>query len=88
MTLSALVFGALVMLGRLEGIPRSALLIYWLLALFMVGGSRLVVRAWFQAAIKRRGTEKPVVIYGAGTGDWPGHQPVQWPAVPPGGLRG
>ncbi|WP_421621650.1 polysaccharide biosynthesis protein [Alkalilimnicola ehrlichii] len=67
-TLSALVFGALVMLGRLEGIPRSALLIYWLLALFMVGGSRLVVRAWFQAAIKRRGTEKPVVIYGAGTG--------------------
>lgn len=67
-TLSALVFAALVMLGRLDGIPRATILIYWLLALFMVGGSRLVVRAWFQAAIKRRGHEKPVVIYGAGTG--------------------
>ena len=67
-TLSALIFAAMVTLVRLEGIPRSTFFIYWLVALLMIGGSRFVIRAWFQAVVRRKRDKKPVIIYGAGAG--------------------
>ncbi|HEY3697832.1 MAG TPA: nucleoside-diphosphate sugar epimerase/dehydratase [Spongiibacteraceae bacterium] len=46
-------------------VPRSAPLIYWAIALFFIGGGRLMVRASYQNM--RRWTGKKVAIYGAGT---------------------
>lgn len=45
--------------------PRSAPLIYWAIALFFIGGGRLLVRTSYQNM--KRWTGKKVAIYGAGT---------------------
>lgn len=45
-------------------VPRSAPLIYWAIALFFIGGGRLLVRTSYQNM--RRWTGKKVAIYGAG----------------------
>lgn len=60
---STLVLGATVFFTRAE-VPRSMPFIYWCLALLMIGGSRLTVRAYYQA--KLRSLSKNVIIYGAG----------------------
>ncbi len=60
---STLVLGAAVFFTRAE-VPRSMPFIYWCLALLMIGGSRLSVRAYYQA--KLRSLSKNVIIYGAG----------------------
>lgn len=46
-------------------VPRSTPLIYWAIALFFIGGGRLLVRASYQNM--RRWSGKKVAIYGAGT---------------------
>ncbi|MEX0450035.1 nucleoside-diphosphate sugar epimerase/dehydratase [Spiribacter sp. 221] len=66
-TLSTLVFIAVVVFGGLVAVPRTTITIYWLMALLLVGGSRFLVRAWHQAARHRRAAEEPVIIYGAGS---------------------
>ncbi len=65
-TLSTLLFIAIVAIGRLEGVPRTTFTIYWLMGLLVIGGSRFLVRAWFQSVIKREADRQPVAIYGAG----------------------
>ena len=65
-TLSTLAFVAIVAVGRFEAVPRTTIFIYWLLGLLMIGGSRVLVRAMFQSAIKQRADREPVIIYGAG----------------------
>lgn len=45
-------------------VPRSLPFIYWCLALFAIGGSRLALRAWYQNQL--RSSCEQVVIYGAG----------------------
>ncbi len=60
---STLVLGATVFFTRAE-VPRSLPFIYWCLALLLIGGSRLTVRAYYQA--KLRSMSKNVIIYGAG----------------------
>ncbi|HET8710585.1 MAG TPA: nucleoside-diphosphate sugar epimerase/dehydratase, partial [Spongiibacteraceae bacterium] len=45
-------------------VPRSTPLIYWAIALFFIGGGRLLVRASYQNM--RRWSGKKVAIYGAG----------------------
>ena len=66
-TLSTLLFIIIVAVGRLDGVPRTTFTIYWLMGLLVIGGSRFLVRAWFQSAIKREADRQPVAIYGAGT---------------------
>ncbi|KAF0284632.1 polysaccharide biosynthesis protein [Spiribacter roseus] len=66
-TLSTLFFIAVVVFGGLVAVPRTAITIYWLMALLLIGGSRFLVRAWHQAARHRRASEEPVIIYGAGS---------------------
>lgn len=61
-TVSALVVFGLAKLSMPE-IPSSVFLIYWLLAVMSVGGSRFAVRAFLEAHHR---TGEPVVIYGAG----------------------
>jgi FlaA1/EpsC-like NDP-sugar epimerase len=52
-------------LSPMLGVPASIWLIYSVLALLYVGGSRLLVRQAFNAPLHNRGAER-VVIYGAG----------------------
>lgn len=65
-SLSTLLFVAIVAVARLEGVPRTTFTIYWLMGLLVIGGSRFIVRAWFQATVKQEAERKPVAIYGAG----------------------
>ena len=60
---STLVLGAAVFFTRAE-VPRSMPFIYWGLALLFIGGTRLSVRAYYQA--KLRSLSENVIIYGAG----------------------
>ena len=60
---STLVLGAAVFLTQAE-VPRSMPFIYWALALLGIGGTRLGVRAYYQA--KLRSLSENVIIYGAG----------------------
>lgn len=60
---STLVLGAAIFFTQAE-VPRSMPFIYWALALLGIGGSRLSVRAYYQA--KLRSLSENVIIYGAG----------------------
>jgi FlaA1/EpsC-like NDP-sugar epimerase len=60
---SALVLGATFFFTRAD-VPRSTPFIYWGLLMLGIGGTRLVVRAYYQA--KLRSLSENVVIYGAG----------------------
>ena len=62
-TYSTLILGAVILFTQAE-VPRSTPLIYWGLALLGIGGSRLTVRAYYQA--KLRSMSENVIIYGAG----------------------
>jgi UDP-N-acetylglucosamine 4,6-dehydratase len=60
---SSLLLGAAVFFTRAE-VPRSLPFMYWALAMVFIGGTRLTVRAWYQA--KLRSSSENVIIYGAG----------------------
>jgi FlaA1/EpsC-like NDP-sugar epimerase len=60
---STLVLGATIFFLRAD-VPRSMPFIYWALAMLTIGGSRLSVRAYYQA--KLRSLSENVLIYGAG----------------------
>ncbi len=63
-TWSSIVLAIALFVLRSE-IPRSAPLIYWAIALFFIGGGRLLVRTSYQNM--KRWSGKKVAIYGAGT---------------------
>jgi UDP-N-acetylglucosamine 4,6-dehydratase len=60
---STLVLGAAVFFSQAQ-VPRSMPFIYWGLAMLGIGGTRLSVRAYYQA--KLRSLSENVIIYGAG----------------------
>ncbi|WP_082849776.1 nucleoside-diphosphate sugar epimerase/dehydratase [Halioglobus sp. HI00S01] len=60
---STLVLGGAVFFAQAE-VPRSMPFIYWGLAMLGIGGTRLSVRAYYQA--KLRSMSENVIIYGAG----------------------
>lgn len=60
---SSLILGATVFFTQAE-VPRSMPFIYWALAMLGIGGTRLSVRAYYQA--KLRSLSENVIIYGAG----------------------
>ena len=62
-TASAAALAVIAATSAAESLPASTVVIYWLLALVWVAGSRYVAR-WLLAPLPRRG--EPVVIYGAG----------------------
>ncbi len=68
-TLYTLIFGVVILLSGLSGIPRSVLLINWLVTLIFVGGSRMIARWWLTGKFRLRhdeGGQKKVAIFGAG----------------------
>ena len=70
-SLYALVWGVIVLLSGAQGVPRSVILINWILGMLLIGGSRIIGRWWFSDkksysvnAIDKR---KNVLVYGAGS---------------------
>jgi len=68
-TLYTLVFGTLILLAGLSSVPRSVILINWLMVVLLVGCARAVARWWLRGrhkSAKALGYRARVVIYGAG----------------------
>ncbi|MDG2200487.1 MAG: nucleoside-diphosphate sugar epimerase/dehydratase [Phycisphaerales bacterium] len=63
-TLSALCMVGIAFMSRAAMFPRTAPIIYWLMAALLIGGSRLVMRWYFRSRMQT--LSKPVIIYGAG----------------------
>ena len=60
----ALMLGAYV--GNVASFPRSAPVIFWFVSIMFIGGSRVLVRAYFYGWQNNYLTREPVAIYGAG----------------------
>jgi FlaA1/EpsC-like NDP-sugar epimerase len=68
-TLYTLAWGVLVLLSGIAGVPRSVLLINFLVNLLLIGGTRAIARWWFASHTTesvRKGQKKRVCVYGAG----------------------
>jgi len=70
-SLYALVWGIVVLLSGVEGVPRSVVLINWILAMLLIGGSRIVGRWYFSERKSHINSisdgRKNVLVYGAGS---------------------
>lgn len=72
-SLYALLWALLVLLSGVQGIPRSVTLINWVVAILLIGGSRMVARWYFldliitDTPLDKRNKRKNIVIYGAGS---------------------
>jgi FlaA1/EpsC-like NDP-sugar epimerase len=66
-TLYALIWGVIGFMSAVEGIPRSVMLINWLLAVMTIGGSRMLVRWTLSDSEYVVVDKKSVIIYGAGS---------------------
>ena len=71
MSLFALFWGVVVLLSGIQGIPRSVIIINWVLASFLIGGSRIIGRWLFSSSDsndnKKNIKNKNVLVYGAGS---------------------
>jgi len=65
-SLYALIWGVIGFMSAIEGIPRSVILINWLLAVLSIGGLRMLAR-WMLSGVSSRLENKNVIIYGAGS---------------------
>ena len=69
--LFSLFWGVFVLLSGIQGIPRSVIIINWLLGTLLVGGTRVIGRWWFSdnesKQSKQNGSSKNVLVYGAGS---------------------
>ncbi|MDX8406594.1 MAG: nucleoside-diphosphate sugar epimerase/dehydratase [Mariprofundus sp.] len=63
-TLTVVIWGVILLLVDPHGVPRSSVVIFWMLALLMVAGSRLWMR-WLLKSRSRKHLPR-AVIYGAG----------------------
>lgn len=66
-TITAIVVAAVAYMVPLTGFPRSVPIIFWLLTMLYVSGSRFLVRAYFERLRRKLSTPVPVIIYGAGS---------------------
>jgi UDP-N-acetylglucosamine 4,6-dehydratase len=66
-TITAVVVAAVAYMVPLTGFPRSVPIIFWLIVLLYVGGSRILVRTYYQRLQRRLNASEPVIIYGAGS---------------------
>jgi FlaA1/EpsC-like NDP-sugar epimerase len=67
-SLYALIWGAVGFMSAVEGIPRSVILINWVLTILAIGGFRMVAR-WVLLDVNRlkQPSKNNVIIYGAGS---------------------
>ena len=70
-SLYALLWGLLVLFARAEGIPRSVIIINWLVAILLIGGTRMIARWWLSGSLSINNNINSnrirVAIYGAGS---------------------
>lgn len=71
-TLYALLWAVVALLSQIQVVPRSVTLINWMMAILLIGGSRMVARWWFagmfnSASAVDKSARSNVVIYGAGS---------------------
>ena len=70
-SLYALVWGVIVLLSGVQGLPRSVILINWILGMLLIGGSRIIGRWWFSDkksySVNAFDKRKNVLVYGAGS---------------------
>lgn len=66
-TITAIVLSAVAYTLPMTGFPRSVPVIFWLITLVYVAGTRFLVRAYFQWLTNKDHAQDPVIIYGAGT---------------------
>jgi len=65
-TITAIAVATVAYMVPLRGFPRSVPIIFWLLTLLYVSGTRFALRAYVQWLQARLRTRTPVIIYGAG----------------------
>ena len=68
-SLYSLIWGVLVLLTAIPNVPRSVLLINWLVTVLLIGSSRAIARWWLSGSfnsVSNNGQRKKVAIYGAG----------------------
>ena len=67
-SLYTMAWGVLVLLSAIPGVPRSVLIINWLVTLLLIGGSRAIARWWLTGSFRIEASAQPkrVIIYGAG----------------------
>jgi len=67
-SLYALVWGIVSFMSAIEGVPRSVILINWILSILVVGGFRMVAR-WLLLDVNgfKQSSKNNVIIYGAGS---------------------
>jgi FlaA1/EpsC-like NDP-sugar epimerase len=65
-TITAIAVAAVAYMVPLRGFPRSVPIIFWILTLMYVGGTRFAVRGYFNWLSQAQRSRVPVIIYGAG----------------------
>lgn len=65
-TLTSIILSASVFMLRIDGVPRSAVMIFWALTLLYLGGSRFLVRRYLVWSLRGGVGRVPVAVYGAG----------------------
>lgn len=65
-TLSVLLLTAVIVMGRVSALPRSSLIIYWIMAIAYIASSRFVARGLMRSLERIEDRRQPVAIYGAG----------------------
>ena len=65
-SLFAVIWGLISLIGDLDRIPKSVILINWMLILIVIGSSRLIIRWIFSNNDLSNKNKKNVIIYGAG----------------------
>ncbi|MFV8250664.1 polysaccharide biosynthesis protein [Bdellovibrio bacteriovorus] len=65
-SLSVLMLTATVVMGNVVGVPRSSIVIYWIIAIAYITSSRFVARGVLRSLERKQDRRVPVAIYGAG----------------------
>lgn len=65
-SLSVLLLTAVVTMGRFVNMPRSAIIIYWIIAMTYIGASRYLARGFLRTLENQKLDRIAVAIYGAG----------------------
>ena len=72
-SLYALIWGIITLMASIDSLPRSVILINWVLSILLIGGLRIFAHAMLRnnfkltlRNIENRGNQKRVLIYGAG----------------------
>mgnify|MGYP002622227637 FL=1 len=70
-SLYAMLWGLLILFARIDEVPRSVILINWLVAILFIGGTRMLARWWFAKELldksEKKSRQTRVAIYGAGS---------------------